>query len=293
MANSRAILLMIAAMAFFAVADTAFKLATQSLGVGQVILISTFASALLFLPLLRREGTALFSKDLFHPAVLTRTAGEILGSLGFVIALSLIPLTMASALMQAQPLAVTLGAALFLGERVGPRRWAAVFGGFIGVMIILRPGGEGFDPNALWMLLTILGLSARDLGTRRLPRRISTAFVSIWAMIGLCLVGGTMMLRQGGWQHVPNQAWLWLAMIAVAMTLAFITITAALRIGEVSAVAPFRYTRMVFVLVIAFLVFEEVPDPIMWLGMAFVIGSGLYAFWRERRVHSALARNAE
>lgn len=287
MANTRAILLMTLAMAFFAVVDTCIKLASQTLGIGQILLVSSAFSALLFLPALIRSGTPLVSRDLLDRAVVVRTLGEVAGSIGIFMALSLIPLAMASALLQAQPLAVTLGAALFLGEAVGWRRWSAVLIGFAGVIVILRPGAAEFDPNALWCLLGILGLTARDLGTRKLPARVSTAFVSFWAMIALGLLGAILTPLQTGWQPVEPLAWLWIAGIGVSVSLAFITITAALRTGEVSAIAPFRYTRMVFALIIAMAIFGERPDAATWTGTAIIIGSGLYAYWRERRVRTA------
>ncbi len=278
---------MIASMSLFALSDAFIKLSAQSLEIGQIILLSCAGSVLLLVPLALKEKTSLLSRDLFQSAVLLRTTGEILGSLGFVLALSLIPLATASAIMQAQPLAVTMGAAVFLGEKVGLRRWGAVLVGFLGVIVILRPTGGGFDPNTLWLILAILGLSVRDLGTRLLPRRITTVFVSIWAMAGLGVLGGILMIWQGGWQPVSGSTWIWLCGISVAASLAFLSITAALRAGEISAIAPFRYTRIVFALIIAFVVFGERPDGAMWIGTGLIIASGLYTFWRERRLHAA------
>lgn len=287
MANPRAILLMITAMAFFAVCDACIKLASQSLEIGQILLTSSVGSMLLFLPVLLREPSSMALRNVVDRAVLIRTGGEVFGSLGFVVSLSLIPLSTASSIMQAQPLAVTFAAALFLRERVGWRRWSAVALGFVGVIVILRPGTGGFDPNALWMILTVAGLTARDIGTRMLPRHVTTAFVSALAMAGLAVLGFFVMLWQDGWQPVPGLTWVWIACISLTVSAAFVSITAALRLGEVSAIAPFRYTRIIFALVIAFVVFGERPDAATWIGAALIVGSGLYAFWRERRVHSA------
>jgi drug/metabolite transporter (DMT)-like permease len=286
-ANPRAILLMIAAMAAFATTDAFVKLAAHSVAIGQLLFVTSIGSVLCFLPMLARARTRLFSRDLFDRAVLLRTLGEVAGSYGFLTALSLVPLATASAILQAQPLAVTLAAAVFLGEIVGWRRWVAVALGFVGVMIILRPGVEAFDPNALWMILAIVGLSLRDIGTRVLPAHVTTPFVSVWAMILLALLGALMMPSEGGWQPVDTLTWVWLGGVSVSVTAAFLTITAALRAGEISAIAPFRYTRMVFALLIAYLVFGERPDLAMWLGTLLIIGSGLYAYWRERQRNAA------
>ncbi len=290
MANTRAILLMTAAMAFFALTDTFIKLSAETLQSGQILFVTSAGSAVLFLPLLYRARTSLFSGDLLQPSVVIRTAGEIVGSLGIVVSLSLIPFATVSAVLQAQPLAMTLGAALFLRETVGWRRWMAVALGLVGVLIILRPGMEAFDPNSLWMLLAIFGLTARDLGTRILPAHITTAFVSTWAMLCLALLGLVLMPFQGGWQPIGGTVWIWLVGVSVSVSFAFLTITAALRMGEVSSIAPFRYTRIIFALAIAYLVFGESIDGATWAGAALIIGSGLYAFWRERRIMATSTR---
>ena len=187
--------------------------------------------------------------------------------------------------MQAQPLVVMLVAALFLGETVGWRRWAAVGVGFLGVMLIIRPSAN-FDINMLLPLLGVLGLTARDVGTRLLPEKISADFAIIWAVIPMIAVAGAATTFTTGWQPVSPALWLWLGACTISITIAYIFITAAFRSGEVSAVAPFRYTRMVFALFIAMVFFGERPDLTVWLGIALIIGSGLYALWRESQAES-------
>ena len=187
------------------------------------------------------------------------------------------------ALAQAQPLAVVAGAALFLGEDVGWRRWAAVGIGLVGVLIIMRPGFGGFDPNLLWVFPYIFGLAARDIASRRLPPTISSPFAVAWSMLPMVLAGLAMVPFQGGWQPVEPLVALWYAAMVACMFLALWTITSAMRIGDASAVAPFRYSRIVFALVIAYLVFDERPDLMTWAGVGLIVGSGIYTFWRERQ----------
>ncbi|MGI9394726.1 MAG: DMT family transporter [Boseongicola sp.] len=282
MANTRAILLMTAAMAAFAISDAFINRAAESLPTGQILAITCALSLIPFVFRLRKSDERLFSAKLRHPAFLIRTAGEVLGSLGYVMALSLVPLATASALLQAQPLAATMAAAVILGEHVGPRRWTAVGLGFVGVLMIIRPGAEAFDPNALWTLLGIVGFTARDLGTRLLPKDISTPFVSFWALFVLGLLGFAIMPVDGAWRPLESLTWIWLVGCSASVAVAFVVITAALRIGEISAIAPFRYTRMVFALAIAILLLGENPDAMTWAGTALIICSGIYAFWRER-----------
>lgn len=281
--NSQAILLMVAAMAVFAISDAAIKGASSTLPMGQIFTLVSLGSLFVFLPVLQRRGERLFSADVWNRAVVIRTLGEVFGSAGYIMALTLVPLTTASALMQAQPLALTFSAWLFLSERVGWRRWMAVGVGCIGVLIILRPGYEGFDANALWLLLGIAGLTARDLGTRMLPPHISTPFVATWALLLGTVLGLFLTMMTGAWVMPSGQTWLLLAGASAAVCVAFVVITLSLRLGEMSAIAPFRYTRIVFATLLAIAFFGEWPDAATWIGTAIIIGSGLYAFWREKR----------
>ncbi len=278
---------MTAAMAAFAISDAFINLASRTLPTGQILAITCLLSLLFFLTVLRRSNERFWSRDILNKAVLLRTAGEVFGSVGYVMALTLVPLATASAMLQAQPLALTFAAVLFLGEKVGPRRWLAVALGFVGVLMIIRPGADAFDPNVLWTLMGITGLVARDIGTRLLPPKISTSFVSAWAVALLSLLGLLIMANGNAWAPVGPIEWIWLAGVTVAFTSAFFLITAALRLGEVSAIAPFRYTRMVFALIIAIAFLGERPDLMTWAGTTLIIGSGIYAFWREQQQRSA------
>ncbi len=292
MANTRAILLMTAAMASFAISDAFINRASASIPTGQLLAISSAISFAVFFAVLLRNGHSLFTKEVFHRAVMIRTGGEVFGSLGYVMALTLIPLATASALLQAQPLAVTLAAAFFLGERVGVRRWTAVGIGFFGVLLIIRPGATTFDPNMLWALLGVAGLTARDLGTRMLPKTITTPFVSAWALLLLTVLGLVISPFEDPWQPIDIAVFGWLIGISLMVVLAFYCITGALRIGEISAIAPFRYTRMVFALFIAIVFLGEFPDTWTWVGILLIVGSGIYAFIRERQIQTLAARKA-
>ncbi|MEM7753447.1 MAG: DMT family transporter [Pseudomonadota bacterium] len=283
MNNSRAIGLMIGAMAAFALVDMFVKLASADQSAGQIIALTSASAFVLFAVWERQLGGRLFRRDALNPVLLIRTAGEVIGSIGIVMALALAPLASVAALGQAQPLAVTLGAALFLGETVGWRRWLAVGLGFLGVLIILRPGLGDFDPNLLWVLLYIFGLAARDLASRLIPSGVSTQFAVAWAMLPMAFAGAAMMPFQGGWYPVDALGLFYLIGVTLSAAAALWMITTALRMGEVSSVAPFRYTRIIFALVISYVVFAEVPDIYTWAGAALIVGSGLYAFFRERQ----------
>ena len=284
MANSKAALFMTLAMAAFAATDAMINRASLTLATSQIFVVMGLVSGVIFAIAVWRKGEKLLSSQVFDPAFAVRSAGEVVGSFGFVTALTLLPLSTATAMLQSTPLAVTMGAALFLGEKVGPRRWSAVCIGFIGVLLIIRPGTEGFEPSVFWAVLGIIGLSARDLGTRALPAHLSTPFVSAWAMFLFAALGGLLTLVGDPWEPFTSSNVSYLLGMSFTVTIAVLAVTNSLRIGEVSAVAVFRYTRVVFALAIAMLLLGERPDLMTWIGTLVIVGSGIYAFLRERRL---------
>lgn len=280
--NLRGILLMVAAMGGFAIEDMFIKWAAVGLPTGQILLMMGVIGAAVFALAARHGGAGAFSRQFWHPAVVWRNLGEMLGTMGFVTALALTPLTSATAIFQAAPLAVTLGAALFLGEKVGWRRWSAICVGFVGVMIIIRPGMAGFELASLWSVVAVIGLSIRDVSTRRIPAAITTMQVSAWGFVAVAVLGAGMLAVSGG-ARMPSavQAGHIGGALFFGIT-SYWAITQAMRLGEVSVITPFRYSRLVFALVIGMAVFGERPDVYTFAGAALIIISGLYTFARER-----------
>lgn len=279
--NLKGSLLMMAAMALFAVEDMFIKFAAHTLPAGQIVFVLGAFGAPVFFVLARVRGERIFTKDALHRAVLLRNLGEMLGTLGFIIALAALPLALVLAVMQAMPLVITMGAALFLGESVGWRRWSAIVIGFCGVLLVIRPGFVGFDPTAWWLVLGVLGMGMRDLVSQAIPRRLGNAQVSAWGLIAVTVLGALMMV-QGGAAAIEVQDALWLLGGVIFGTAGYLAVTAAARTGEVSIVAPFRYVRLVFAILIGVLVFAEIPDAYTLIGAAIIVASGLYAFMRER-----------
>lgn len=289
--NVAAIALIVAAMALFAVSDMLVKLSTASIGSGQILLMLFMAGMIVFAILTRCAGHPLLSKAFFHPAVIIRNAGEVIGSLAFVTSLSLVPISVASAILQATPLAVTMGAALFLKEPVGWRRWTAVLAGFAGVLVIVRPGLDGFDTNVLLTVLAAAALAMRDVATRAVPANIASQQLSVYAYASMILPSLALMQMQGGWQPVAAPVGLFVACAAGVGVVAYYTLIVATRIGEMPTIAPFRYSRLVFALIIGLFVFAERPDALMLTGSAIVVGTGLYALYRERVRRKAFERD--
>lgn len=284
--NFRGSLFMLAAMAGFALEDMVIKLMSSRLNTGEILIILGLGGGLIFWALLAQSGHRMWTKALLNPAVVMRNLAEVVGTMGYVSALILTPLTSATAILQATPLVVVMGAALFLGETVGWRRWSAVIIGLLGMILIVRPGVETFDPGSLFAVLGVLGLAARDLITRRVPTDIPSYQLSASAFFAVVPAGIVIMLMTGSEWVTPNAinvvqiiaAW-------IIGVIAYLMIVLATRIGQASAIAPYRYSRLVFGLIIGMTVFAERPDFLTLLGAGIIVGSGLYTFAREAHLN--------
>ena len=291
MDNIRGSALMVLAMAGFALEDTFIKFLSADLPVGQILFLMGIGGALVFGAISLAKGDRLFSGDFFKTPVMLRNLGEMIAAFGYITALTLIPLSSVAAIIQATPLFVTLGAALFMNEQVGWRRWSAIIVGFIGVLLIIRPGLEGFQPASLLAVLGVLGLALRDLSTRKAPSTVSSMQISCYAFTMVILIGAALLILDGGAVQPSPKNWLQLGGMLLFSVVGYYAIVAAMRIGDVSAIMPFRYSRLLFSLIIGISVFGERPDLLTYTGAALIIGSGLYSILRERRLLRKAAPN--
>jgi drug/metabolite transporter (DMT)-like permease len=288
MDNLRGAALMSFAMLGFSIEDMFIKLIADALPVGQIVTLLGLGGAIIFAVLTARKKVPLFSRTLFTPAIIIRNIGEVIGTLGFITAIVLTPISSASAILQATPLVVTLGAALFLQEKVGWRRWSAILVGFLGVLLIIRPGFDAFDAKSLFALLGVVGLAIRDLATRKIPNSTSSLQISFLAFLTLVPTGLVLLLFTGETFLRPaGPVWLLMGSAVALGAVSYYAIVAAMRVGEVGFVTPFRYTRMIFALCVGITVFNERPDTLMLLGAAIVIASGIFTVWRERKLNRA------
>jgi drug/metabolite transporter (DMT)-like permease len=284
MNNLRGILLMTGAMAGFAVEDALIKAAAATVPVGQILVFLGIGGALVFGTLARVQGARLLSRAALSRPVLLRNAAEMLGTMTFVSAIALLPLSTLTAILQAAPLAVTMGAALFLGAEVGWRRWTAILTGFAGVLIIVRPGAEGVNLGALLAVIGVFCLAARDLATRATPASVPSTVIATYGFASV-IPAGVILLAFSGGAHIPEpRAALFIAAALTIGVFAYYAIIAAMRVGEIAVVTPFRYTRLLFAVAIGMAVFGERPDAATLIGAALVIGSGLYTLLREARL---------
>jgi drug/metabolite transporter (DMT)-like permease len=281
--NQRGGLFMIAAMAGFAIEDMFLKTAAQQVPVGQILMIFGTGGAIGFAILAKRQGARLLNPEILSRAILMRALFEVMGRLFFTLALALTPLSSVSAILQATPLVVVAGAALFFGEKVGWRRWSAIAAGFIGVLIVLRPGMDGFTPLSVLALLGMLGFAGRDLATRAAPKTLSNLTLGVYGFAVLVPTGAALLAWTGGAMVPDARAGFALVAGTLVGIAAYFALTVAMRTGEVSLVTPFRYTRLLFALILSVLVFAERPDAATLLGSAIIVGSGIYTLLRGRK----------
>ena len=281
--NLRGSLFMVLAMAGFAVEDMFLKTAAKTLPVGEILILFGGGGMLVFAALAIRKGQRVLAPEILSPPILIRAVFEVLGRFFYTLAIALTPLSSASAILQATPLVVVAGAALVFGERVGWRRWSAIALGFAGVLLILRPGLEGFTAMSLLAVAGTLGFAGRDLATRAAPPALSNLQLGIYGFAMMVPAGAALLAWTGG-AVVPGPiaAACLLAAIGVGV-FAYNALTIAMRSGEVSVVTPFRYTRLVFALILGALVFHERPDAATLTGAAIVVATGIFTLLRSGR----------
>ncbi len=275
---------MMMSMACFAVEDTFIKLLSARLPATQILFSIGFGGALITLVLAIVLNVNLADKILLNKHVISRTIADLFGALSFTSAMVLIPMSLLASILQATPLFVTLGAATLLGEKVGWRRWSAIFIGFLGVIIILQPGYGSFQLASLLGLAAVLCLALRDVVTRDMATEIPTLTVTFYA----CLAMGSAGFIAYPFFGPPIMPTTYEAIILICAAIIGLTgyflLVLATRKGDVSVIAPFRYSRLLFSLGLASLILgEKLTLPIL-LGGLLVVSSGIYTFGRERRL---------
>lgn len=285
MDNLRGAVLMVVAMLGFALEDMFIKLLADALSVGQIIFMLGTGGATVFGCIVLIQGRALFSRDMLILPIFLRALGEMFGAVTFVSAFVLTSISSASAILQATPLVVTLGAAVFLKEPVGWRRWSAILVGLMGVLLIIRPGMESFSILSLLAVAGVLFLALRDLATRRIPKHISSMQLSFLGFASTIPAGLALMAVQSQpLKGLDSSGWIYISAALGIGLFAYYAIVAAMRVGDVSFVTPFRYARLLFALVVGVVIFGESPDTLTLTGSAIIVASGIYTVWRERRL---------
>ena len=289
--NLRGMLLLTVAMAGIAGLDSLGKIASRHADSAWVITGVGLGAFVGFLVLMRGQQP-LFTRDALNPAALTRTLCEAGASTLMIISLAFVPLSMITVLMQTVPLMITLGAVLFLGERAAWQDWAALAAGFGGMLLIVQPGSEALGPGILITVAATIGFAMLDLASRATPKTVTNSQLGAWGGGALAIVGLIWALISGATPPPMTLATLgfFLAIVALA-TFSLYCVTAAMRIGDVATIAPFRYTRLVFGIGLGILIFDEDLNLATIIGGAIIVVSGLYV-WQRERVRARRAKAA-
>ncbi|WP_198431621.1 DMT family transporter [Pseudorhodobacter sp. MZDSW-24AT] len=282
--NARGAVYMMVAMAAFTLNDATMKALTQDVPLFQAIAMRgglMLVGLILLAKLMGQWKVALPRRD--GMMVGLRCVAEIISTVLFLAALMHMPLANLSAIMQALPLAVTLAAAVVFKEKIGWRRLTAILIGFVGVLIVIRPGPDGFDVWSLMGLLSVAFVVVRDLSTRSVSQAVPSVMVAVWASVAVTTAAGLSSLVQGWQPLTPGQGGLVL-LASMALVVGYLFAVMVMRVGDIGFVAPFRYTALIWAILLGWLVFGALPDPLTLTGAGLVVATGLFTLWRERKM---------
>ena len=284
--NLRGMILMIAAMGVFVLNDTFTKTVSAELPTGQIMALrGLIATAIMLALVFATCGIGAVLRSYSRP-LMVRNASEIVAVVLFLNALFNLPIANVTAILQTLPLAMTAAAAVFLGEKVGWRRWSAALVGLLGVLLIVRPGTADFSWWYVPALISVLFITARDLATRMIPPETPTVAVTFLTALVVTLAGLALGLTET-WLWPSTDAMLRLAAAACLVLIGYATLIEAWRGVEISAVSPFRYSVVIWAILFGYLFLGEIPSAWTLLGSAIVVGAGLYTFHRERQLRRA------
>lgn len=280
--NQRGILAMVVGMAFFLANDTLVKLAGADLPTGQLICLRGLMACTLLLLMCAHRGLLSQWRSLCERAVWVRGVFDGLSSITYLTALIHMPLADATAINLASPLFILVLAVIFLHERLMWLRTFAAVIGFVGVLLIVRPSGEGFNGYAALCVLGTLGHAIRDLLTRRISAQVPGLLITLATAASVTALSGLWSLTTP-WVPVSTMAWVWLALASACLAGAYHLIILAMRHGDMGVIAPFRYSALLYALVLGYLIWGEIPDTWTWIGIGLLVGAGLTLIWSNRR----------
>ena len=288
--NSKGIILMIISMASFAVGDTFVKISGTFLSPAQIMFFLIAGGLIIFAIIAKFKGENLLDSRAFSPVLLIRYLAEMIGLVAMIMGLTKIPLSVVGTVTQASPILVAAGAVLFFKENVSWRRWSSIVMGFIGVVLVIQPGSQNLDYAVIWAVVALVAFSIRDLVTRLTPPDIPSASIATFTMIAAFPFTAGWVFFGGEKFFPPEIDWVVVASMIILGSFGYLLLITSLRLGELSAIMPFRYSRIVFLLILGVLVFGERPTASMLVGAALILTSGVYIMWREKVVKSGLTK---
>ena len=281
LANRRGIRFMVAAMACFIANDSMVKLASETLPAGQLIFVRGMMASLLVLAVARATAAPIAASQLTHRWVLARAAIDAMATFTYLVSLFHLPIANATAINMASPLFIVALAVPLLGERVDARRWAAIAAGFAGVLLVIQPRIEGFNGYALLCLAATLLHAVRDLVVRRIPAGIPSLAITLATAVSVTLLAGLLSVPQG-WQPLGLREIALLAGASVFLASGYHLIIRSTRMGDMSTIAPWRYTGLLWALIVGWVIWGDLPNALGWAGIALLIAAGVYLIRRER-----------
>jgi len=288
--NSKGIFLMIMSMASFAAGDTFVKISGAVLSPAQIMFFLIAGGLIIFAMIAKIKGENLLDSRAFSPVLLIRYFAEMIGLVAMIMGLTKIPLSVVGTVTQASPILVAAGAVFFFKEIVSWRRWSSIVIGFIGVVLVIQPGSQNLDYAVIWAVVALVAFSIRDLVTRLTPPDIPSASIATFTMIAAFPFTAAWVFFGGEKFFPPEIDWLVVASMIILGSFGYLLLITSLRLGELSAIMPFRYSRIVFLLILGVLVFGERPTTSMLVGAALILISGVYIMWREKVVKSGLTK---
>ena len=275
---------MITSMAFFAVEDSLIKFVTSTIPIVQILIMFGLGGALIFLLVAHFKNEKIMLRDMLLLPMYVRALFEIIGRLFYVLAISLIPLSTATVIIQATPIVVVAGAAIIFGEKVGWRRWTAILLGLFGVIVIIQPTAESFSFLSILALIGMIGFAGRDLASRAAPENLSVFILGLHGFIALAFSGLIYTIwDDANFVMIDIDTIGFMVGAVVFGVAAYSCLMKAMRTGEVSAVTPFRYTRLIFGVSLGVFFFNESLNYSTVLGTILIVISGLFILSRNKR----------
>ena len=275
---------MITSMAFFAVEDSLIKFVTSTIPIGQILIMFGLGGALIFLLVAHFKNEKIMLRDMLLLPMYVRALFEIIGRLFYVLAISLIPLSTATVIIQATPIVVVAGAAIIFGEKVGWRRWTAILLGLFGVIVIIQPTAESVSFLSVLALIGMIGFAGRDLASRAAPENLSVFILGLHGFIALAFSGLIYTIwDDANFVMIDIDTIGFMVGAVVFGVAAYSCLMKAMRTGEVSAVTPFRYTRLIFGVSLGVCFFNESLNYSTVLGTILIVISGLFILSRNKR----------
>ena len=271
--NIKAALLVMLAMTFISCNDAIIKTMTESLGIGQVLFIRGSIACLLFFSILKFRKMPVFPKPAFSKINLGRACCEMCATCCFITGLSLMPIATVSTLTWTSPILSTLLAALILKENVIPLRWVAVLIGFIGIALVTNPFSGNFSAIMFLPLMAAAFVSSRDIFTRRIPVELNSIYVTLATLVLVTLAG--LVISIFDWRPINLYHIFALSCSSVLLSCGFFIQITAVRMGELSFVAPFSYFGIIVALILGMIFWQEYPTLLMLCGVTLIVLSGI------------------